>query len=341
MPGDTILQVCNLTTQFTGPGGVVKAVNGVTFHVKAGQTLGVVGESGCGKSVMCLSLIGLIDPPGRIAGGEVWLDGKELLRLSPGELRRVRGREIALVFQDPMSSLNPVLTVGTQLTETIVSHVRVSRAKARRAALRLLAGVGLPDPERLMRRYPFQLSGGMRQRVMIAMALSLRPKVLIADEPTTALDVTVQAQILGEMKRLQKELGTALILVTHDLGVIAAMADTVAVMYAGSIVEYGPCTEVFTHPGHPYTKALLRAVPRLGADDGLVPIPGQPPNLLNLPDCCAFLPRCPLSGEECRGNRPRLHVCGPEHRVACHRSIGELQPYGEDLYEPAAGRRFG
>lgn len=318
MPGNSVLEVSNLATCFTGSAGVVKAVNGVTFAVKAGQTLGVVGESGCGKSVMCLSLVGLIGPPGRIVSGEVWLNGQDLLQLSPKEIRRVRGREIALVFQDPMTSLNPILTVGTQLTETIVSHEEVSKAEARRRALELLARVGLPDPERLMRRYPFQLSGGMCQRVMIAMALSLQPKVLIADEPTTALDVTVQAQILAELKRLQKELGMAIVLITHDLGVVAAMADEVAVMYAGSIVEYGPTVEIFASPGHPYTRALLRSVPRLGGEEELAPIEGQPPTLLNPPGYCAFLPRCTQAGEECSGDKPGLRPFDPGRYVACH-----------------------
>jgi len=317
LPGNSVLEVSNLATCFTGSAGVVKAVNGVTFAVKAGQTLGVVGESGCGKSVMCLSLVGLIGPPGRIVSGEVWLNGQDLLQLSPKEIRRVRGREIALVFQDPMTSLNPILTVGTQLTETIVSHEEVSKAEARRRALELLARVGLPDPERLMRRYPFQLSGGMCQRVMIGMALSLQPKVLIADEPTTALDVTVQAQILAELKRLQKELGMAIVLITHDLGVVAAMADEVAVMYAGSIVEYGPAAEIFASPGHPYTRALLRSVPRLGGEEELAPIEGQPPTLLDLPGYCAYLPRCPQAGEECRVDKPELRALGSGRYVAC------------------------
>lgn len=318
MPGNSVLEVSNLATCFTGSAGVVKAVNGVTFAVKAGQTLGVVGESGCGKSVMCLSLVGLIGPPGRIVSGEVWLNGQDLLQLSPKELRRVRGREIALVFQDPMTSLNPIFTVGTQLTETIVSHEEVSKAEARRRALELLARVGLPDPERLMRCYPFQLSGGMRQRVMIGMALSLQPKVLIADEPTTALDVTVQAQILAELKRLQKELGMAVVLITHDLGVVAAMADEVAVMYAGSIVEYGSAAEIFASPGHPYTRALLRSVPRLGGEEELAPIEGQPPTLLNPAGHCAFLPRCPQAGEKCIGDKPGLRPFDPGRYVACH-----------------------
>ncbi|MBC7323874.1 MAG: ABC transporter ATP-binding protein, partial [Moorella sp. (in: Bacteria)] len=240
-----------------------------------------VGESGCGKSVTALSILRLIEPPGRILSGEVWLNGHDLLKIPPGQLRQVRGREIALVFQDPLTSLNPVLTIGTQLAETIVSHEEVSRAEARRRAVELLFRMGLPDPERLMRLYPFQLSGGMRQRVMMAMAISMRPKVLIADEPTTALDVTVQAQILAELKRLQEEMGMAIILITHDLGVVAAIADEVAVMYAGSIVERGPVAQIFDRPAHPYTRALLRSVPRLGKEE-LVPIGGQPPTLLNL-----------------------------------------------------------
>lgn len=317
MAGNCVLEVSNLATDFAGPKGVVKAVSGVSFAVKAGQTLGVVGESGCGKSVMCLSLIGLIGPPGRIVSGEVRLNGQELLQLSQKELRRVRGREISLVFQDPMTSLNPVLTVGTQLTETIASHERISRTRAKQRALELLVRTGLPDPEKLMRRYPFQLSGGMRQRVMIAMALSMHPRVLIADEPTTALDVTVQAQILAELRRLKEEFGTAIILITHDLGVIAAMADELAVMYAGSIVECGPVAEIFDNPGHPYTKALLDSVPRLGRQDELVPIEGQPPTLLNPPGYCAFLPRCTQAGEECNGDKPGLHPFGPGRYVAC------------------------
>lgn len=317
MSGNCVLEVSNLTTDFTGPEGVVEAVRGVSFAVQAGQTLGVVGESGCGKSVMCLSLVGLVDPPGRIVSGEVRLNGRELLQLAPKELRRVRGRDISLVFQDPMTSLNPVLTVGTQLTETIASHERISRTRAKQRALELLLRTGLPDPEKLMRRYPFQLSGGMRQRVMIAMALSLHPKVLIVDEPTTALDVTVQAQILAELRRLKEEFGTAVILITHDLGVIAAMADELAVMYAGSIVECGPVAEIFENPGHPYTKALLDSVPRLGRQDELVPIEGQPPTLLNPPRHCAFLPRCAQAGEECGRDRPGLRPFGPGRYVAC------------------------
>ncbi|MDK2888637.1 MAG: peptide/nickel transport system ATP-binding protein [Thermoanaerobacter sp.] len=313
-----VLKVNNLSTHFYTRHGVIKAVDRVSFVVAAGKTLGLVGESGCGKSVTALSILRLIEPPGRILSGEVWLNGYDLLKIPKWQLRQVRGREIALVFQDPLTSLNPVLTIGTQLAETIVSHEEVSRAEARRRAVELLARMGLPDPERLMRLYPFQLSGGMRQRVMMAMALSMRPKVLIADEPTTALDVTVQAQILAELKRLQEELGMAIILITHDLGVVAAMADEVAVMYTGSIVERGPVAQIFDRPAHPYTRALLRSVPRLGREE-LVPVKGQPPSLLNLPAHCAFLPRCPQAGAACWGKKPELREIGPGHAAACHR----------------------
>lgn len=313
-----VLRVKNLSTYFHTRHGIIKAVDGVSFEVAAGKTLGLVGESGCGKSVTALSILRLIEPPGRILSGEVWLNGCELLKLPLRQLRQVRGKEIALVFQDPLTSLNPVLTIGTQLAETIVSHEKVSSREARRRAAELLLRMGLPDPERLMRLYPFQLSGGMRQRVMVAMALALRPKVLIADEPTTALDVTVQAQILAELKLLQEELGMAIILITHDLGVVAALADEVAVMYAGSIVERGPVSQIFDRPAHPYTRALLRSVPRLGRVE-LVPVEGQPPSLLNPPVYCAFLPRCPQAGAECRGDRPALREIGPGHVAACHR----------------------
>ncbi|AIS52199.1 peptide ABC transporter ATP-binding protein y4tR [Thermoanaerobacter kivui] len=314
----SVLKVKNLSTYFYTQRGTVRSVNGISFTVAAGRTLCLVGESGCGKSVTALSLLRLIEPPGKIVSGEVWLDGRNLLELPLLELRRVRGKEISLVFQDPLTSLNPVLTIGTQLAETIVSHEEISWAEARRRAVELLLRLGLPDPERLMRLYPFQLSGGMRQRVMMAMALSMRPKVLIADEPTTALDVTVQAQILAELKRLQEELGMAVVLITHDLGVVAAVADEVAVMYAGSIVERGPVAEVFDRPAHPYTRALLRSVPRLDRDE-LVPVEGQPPSLLNLPAHCPFLPRCPQAGAACWGEKPKLREIGPGHAAACHR----------------------
>jgi oligopeptide/dipeptide ABC transporter ATP-binding protein len=312
-----------LTTHFYTRYGVVEAVNGISFTLEAGQTLVLVGESGSGKTATALSLLGLIEPPGVIAAGEVWLNGCNLLELPKKQLRQIRGREISLVFQDPMTSLNPVLTIGSQLYETIIAHERISRTEARRKARELLARVGLPEPERLMRLYPFQLSGGMRQRVMIAIALALRPRILIADEPTTALDVTVQAQILSELRRLQREFNTAIILITHDLGIVAEMAEEVAVMYAGSLVEQGPALEVFENPRHPYTRALLRSVPCLGQKEKLVPIQGHPPSLLNLPDRCAFLPRCPEAGTECFGRKPRLQAVASGHLVACYRVVVE------------------
>ncbi|MEW6573380.1 MAG: ABC transporter ATP-binding protein [Bacillota bacterium] len=324
MPAEgSVLVVKNLTTHFYLSKGVVRAVRGVSFAVGAGRTLGIVGESGCGKSVMTLSLLGLIAPPGRIVSGEVWLDGRDLLRLPEKHLRRVRGREIALVFQDAMASLNPVLTVGTQLTETILSHEGMPRAEAWQRAAGLLARVGLPDPEGLMRRYPFQLSGGMRQRVMIAMALSLHPKVLVADEPTTALDVTVQAQILTELRRLRGEFGAAVILVSHDLGVVAAMADEVAVMYAGSIVEHGPVAAIFARPAHPYTRALLAAVPvpdPARRDEYEVVVKGEPPDPARLPAGCCFHPRCPEAAAVCRRAEPVLKDIGSGHLAACYLS---------------------
>lgn len=331
MPDDAVLTVKDLETVFLTRQGVVRAVNGVSFAVEAGKTLGLVGESGCGKTVTSLSLLGLIEPPGKILSGEVRLNGYDLLNLSQKQLRQVRGREISIVFQNPMTSLNPVLTVGAQMIETILSHERSSRAEARLMAIELLARVGLPYPEKIMKCYPFQLSGGMRQRAMIAMALALRPKVLIADEPTTALDVTVQAQILDELRRLQREFNTAIILITHDLGVVADMADEVAVMYAGSIVEYGGVFEVFKSPCHPYTRALLNAAPRLGGNLELLEhIPGQPPSLLNLPERCAFLPRCPVAVGECGGPRPQLEAVASKHLVACYQAhriwARELQP---------------
>lgn len=321
MHGQPALNVKGLTTHFTTRYGVVKAVNGVSFRVEAGKTLGLVGESGSGKSVTALSLLGLIEPPGEICGGEVWLNGHNLLKLSKKQLRQIRGREISLVFQDAMTSLNPVLTIGTQLTETLIAHEKILRDDAWRKTFELLTRVGLPDPEKIAHRYPFQLSGGMRQRVMIAMALSLRPRVLIADEPTTALDVTVQAQILTELRRLKQEFDTAILLITHDLGVIAEMADDVAVMYAGSMVEIGSVQDVFKNPGHPYTRALLCSVPRLGYENkSLKPIRGQPPSLLNIPDRCAFLSRCAEAGTTCSGKKPVLQAIGPHHLVACYRT---------------------
>jgi len=318
MPGKAVLKVDDLHTVFHTPIGTVRAVNGVSFTLEAGRTLGLVGESGCGKSVMALSLLGLVEPPGRITRGRVRLNGRNLLDLNNEQLRRIRGAEMAMVFQDPMTSLNPVLTVGRQVSETIVSHQNLSRLEARDKTLALLARVGLPNPAKIYSRFPFQLSGGQRQRVLIAMALALKPKVLIADEPTTALDVTVQAQILDELNRLKSELHTAIVLISHDLGIVAGMADEVAVMYAGSIVEQAPAMEIFESPGHPYTCALLHSIPRLGGADKLNPVPGQPPDLLELPGCCAFAPRCPGADRRCRREKPGLRPLCSGRLVACH-----------------------
>ena len=327
MQDDVVLQVNNLTACFDTPYGLVRAVNGVSFAVKAGHTLGIVGESGCGKSVTARALLGLVEPPGRIAGGEVLFGGHDLLALSKEQLRRVRGKEISLIFQDPLTSLNPVLTIGRQVTETIIAHRAVSKKEAKRRALELLSKVGLPKPEKQFRRYPFQLSGGQRQRVMIAIALALDPGVLIADEPTTALDVTVQAQILDELSRLKSESNTGIILITHDLGVIAETADEVAVMYAGSIVEYGPVLDIFENPAHPYTRALLYSVPRLNKKGkSLASIGGQPPDLVDLPGHCAFAPRCRQAGRICRAGKPPLAVVAPGHQAACHYTVNSFTP---------------
>ncbi|NLN20985.1 MAG: ABC transporter ATP-binding protein [Syntrophomonadaceae bacterium] len=326
MTCETVLEVNNLSTCFRTRHGEVRAVSGVSFKLAAGQTLGLVGESGCGKTVTALSLVGLVDPPGEVYAGEVLFGGQNLLELNKKQLREIRGQEIAFVFQDPLTSLNPVLSVGTQMIETILAHRKMSREMARQRAVELLGSVGLPDPEKMLHRYPFQLSGGMRQRVMIAMAFSLQPRILIADEPTTALDVTVQAQILNEMKRLKREFGTAIILITHDLGVVAELADIVAVMYAGSIVEMGSIADIFINPAHPYTQALLRSVPRLSHGNiHLEPVKGQPPSLLNLPDRCAFLPRCPQSKPVCAVEKPQLQEVGSNHKVACHCAVPVLQ----------------
>lgn len=323
---ENLLEVVNLSTRFLTRRGEIRAVNGMSFQIIAGETLGLVGESGSGKTVTALSLVGLIDPPGEICTGEVWFDGRNLLALRRKQLREIRGREISFVFQDPLASLNPVLTIGTQMMEMVMAHEQVTREYARRRAVDMLGRVGLPDPGKLLHRYPFQLSGGMRQRVMIAMALSLHPRLLIADEPTTALDVTVQAQILFELRRLKREFGTSILLITHDLGVVAELADRVAVMYAGSIVEMGRIADIFENPAHPYTRALLRSVPRLSRRSGfLEPVKGQPPSMLNLPDYCAFLPRCPQAKSVCYEGKPQLQALGHNHLVACYCARAERQ----------------
>jgi len=321
MATSPLLSVEHLEVQFKTQDGIVRAVNDVSFHVDRGETLGIVGESGSGKSVTAMSLMRLIpNPPGKIAGGRVMFDGEDLLQLSEPDMRHIRGNRIAMIFQDPMTSLNPVLTIGRQITESLELHMKLSNREARRRAVELLQMVGIPSADRRLDDYPHQFSGGMRQRVMIAMGLSCNPELLIADEPTTALDVTIQAQILELIKRLQHELGTAVIIITHDLGVVAGMADRVQVMYAGRIVEEGPTGEIFAQPRMPYTIGLLRSIPRLDDEQGrkLNPIRGLPPDLINLPQICPFSPRCDyFQAGQCDAQVPPLRDVAPDHRAAC------------------------
>ena len=316
-----LLEVENLQTQFFTSAGVVKAVDGISYTVDEGETVAIVGESGCGKSVSALSILRLVaDPPGRVVGGSIKFMGKDLLELSDEEIRHVRGKDIAMVFQEPMTSLNPVLTIGRQLTETLETHLGMSRAAADARALELMGLVGISDPKRRLSQYPHHLSGGMRQRVMIAMALACEPKLIIADEPTTALDVTIQAQILELMKDLTRRLGVALIVITHNLGVVARYADRVNVMYAGRIIETGKAVDIYHNPRHPYTVALLKSVPRLDQPRKakLDPVEGQPPDLTRLDDGCSFRPRCRYSVERCAHEFPPLDAAGDaNHFSAC------------------------
>jgi oligopeptide/dipeptide ABC transporter ATP-binding protein len=320
VPADPILQVRSLETHFKTDAGVVKAVDRVSFDLHKGETLGIVGESGSGKSVTNLSLMRLIpSPPGKIVGGQVMFHERDLMTVSDQEMRSIRGNKISMIFQDPMTSLNPFLRVSTQLIETIRLHQGLSSRSARALAVEMLAMVGIPKPEARIDSYPHQFSGGMRQRVMIAMALSCKPEVLIADEPTTALDVTIQAQILEIIKRLSEELGTAVIMITHDLGVVAGMCDSVAVMYAGKIVERATTKELFANPKHPYTRGLIKSVPRLDQDhrERLFSIDGQPPNLIDLPDACPFYPRCEDAMDICRRQYPDAEALTESREVSC------------------------
>ena len=315
-----LLEIDDLRTQFFTSAGTVKAVDGISYTVDEGETVAIVGESGCGKSVSALSVLRLIpDPPGRIVGGNINFSGKNLLELSDDEIRNVRGRDITMVFQEPMTSLNPVLTIERQLTETIMHHLSASLETARGRAVELLELVGISDAETRLKQYPHHFSGGMRQRVMIAMALSCEPKLIIADEPTTALDVTIQAQILELMKSLTKRLGVALIVITHNLGVVARYADRGNVMYAGKIVESGSAADIYHRARHPYTLGLLQSVPRLDLPrtERLVPIPKQPPDLTRLDDGCAVRPRCPYVAERCETEIPPLELVGEGHHAAC------------------------
>jgi oligopeptide transport system ATP-binding protein len=316
----TLLEVKNLRTYFFTDDGVVKAVDGISYDLEEGETIGLVGESGCGKSVSALSLLRLIPtPPGKIVDGEVWFEGENLLKVSEEEVRHIRGNRIAMIFQEPMTSLNPVLTIGRQVTEALELHMRMDRRSATRRAIELLEMVGIPDAPTRLKEYPHQFSGGMRQRVMIAMGLSCNPRLLLADEPTTALDVTIQAQILETMAQLSKEFGTAVIIITHNLGVIARYAQRVNVMYAGKIVEASTSREVYGSPRHPYTIGLLKSVPRLDKvkKDKLDPIDGFPPDLVNMPPGCSFYPRCQYRIDRCREEEPPLMLAGESHYSAC------------------------
>ena len=320
-PASSLLEVRDLRTFFELESGVVRAVDGVSFALDRGRVLGLVGESGCGKTMTALSLMRLVPRPGRIVGGQVWLEGRDLLALPERDMRAVRGEGMAMIFQEPMTSLNPVFTVGSQIAEAIRLHRRVSRRAAWARAVELLDEVGMPDPVRRAREYPHRLSGGMCQRVMIAIAISCEPHVLIADEPTTALDVTIQAEILDLLRTLRERHGMALLLITHDLGVVAEQADEVAIMYAGRIVEHASVLEIFERPLHPYTQALLRSMPGVGSErrDRLETIPGQVPDLLRLPSGCHFRDRCPNAISRCAEEDPPLEEKAARHTAACIR----------------------
>ena len=319
---EPLLSVRGLTTSFGGP----PVVDGIGFDLMPGEVLGVVGESGSGKSVMALSILGLLSPPGRVTRGSVRFAGEDLLAKSEAEMERIRGARISMIFQEPMTSLNPVFTIGDQIAETLREHQGLDRRAARRKAVELLAMVEIAAAERRVDDYPHQMSGGMRQRVMIAMALACRPALLIADEPTTALDVTVQAQILDLLRALQRELGMAVIMITHDLGVVAGMADRICVMYGGRVVEQGPADAVFADPSMPYTAGLLRSIPRLDrpAERRLTPIRGTPPESIGAARACRFAPRCDFAAEICRTQVPPLRSVGEGRVAACHFDIGDV-----------------
>ncbi|OFW08373.1 MAG: peptide ABC transporter ATP-binding protein [Acidobacteria bacterium RIFCSPLOWO2_12_FULL_59_11] len=326
----TLLEVRDLRTHFFTQEGVVKAVDGITYDLQEGETMGLVGESGCGKSVSSLSLMRLVaDPPGKIVGGEIEFQGRDILKMPEDEMLSIRGNRMAMIFQEPMTSLNPVLTIGRQLSETLELHRGMDKQASRKRSVELLQMVGIPEADSRIDDYPHQFSGGMRQRVMIAMALSCDPKLLLADEPTTALDVTIQAQVLEVMKKLATETGTAVIIITHNLGVVARYAERINVMYAGKIIERSTAREVFKNPAHPYTLGLLHSVPRLdeAIKEKLDPIEGLPPDLVDLPPGCAFVPRCRFAKEKCTQEYPPLASVGKEHVAACWVDVktGELR----------------
>ena len=314
-----LLEMHDLKTFFTTKRGVVKAVNGVSYKVEAGRTLGVVGESGSGKSVSAMSMLQLLDGNGYIAGGSIMFDGKDLTKMSLSEMQKIRGNAISVIFQEPMTSLNPVFTIERQVSEPFIIHQGLSKEEARKKVVEMLADVKIPNPEVVAKQYPHQLSGGMRQRVMIAMALACKPKLLIADEPTTALDVTIQAQILELMNDLRHKLGMSIIMITHDLGVVAQMCEKIAVMYAGHIVEYGTTDEIFYNPQHEYTKGLINSIPKLNAEEKerLVPIEGQPVDLLNPPAGCPFAPRCKSCMKVCLNKMPPRTELSDTHYTYC------------------------
>jgi oligopeptide transport system ATP-binding protein len=317
---DLLLDIKGLETEFKTPDGIIHAVNGVSFGLKEGETLGVVGESGCGKSVTMLSVLGLIpSPPGKVVSGEAFFFGQDLLKMTKEEIRHVRGAQIGMIFQDPMTSLNPVLTIGRQIEEPLMLHIGMTKKQAQERAAELLGMVGIPNAKERLNDYPHQYSGGMRQRVMIAMALSCSPQVLIADEPTTALDVTIQAQIMDLVKRLRNELGMTIIWITHDLGVVAGLAQRVMVMYGGLIIEEAPVNELFANPSHPYTVGLIGSLPRVDETEHsrLFSIDGQPPVLYQKPHACPFAPRCKWAMERCWKENPALETIANEHRIAC------------------------
>lgn len=327
MESKALLQVKQLQTAFNTEGGKIRALDGVSFQVEKGKTLAVVGESGCGKSVTAMSIMGLVqEANGFIEGGEILFNGNDLAKYTREQIRRIRGNEIAMIFQEPMTALNPVYTVGDQIGEVFRIHQGMSRKQARQEALRMLKMVSMPSPEKRLDEYPFQLSGGMRQRIVIAMALACEPSLLIADEPTTALDVTIQAQILRLMKSLQKEKGTSIMFITHDLGVVAEVADHVVVMYAGKAVEYGPVRDIFKNPQHPYTKGLLKSIPSLDdkKTEKLFTIEGTVPGLKNLPKGCRFNTRCTQAKDACFESNPEFTKVDPNgHKVACYAVEGD------------------
>jgi oligopeptide transport system ATP-binding protein len=336
MTAEPLLRVEGLKTVFQTKGKTVTAVTGVNLELALGETLGIVGESGSGKSVTMLSVMRLIpSPPGRIVGGSVQFGGRDLLKLSKEEMRKVRGKEIAMIFQDPMTSLNPVLTISHQMSEAIMLHLGLDRKAARARALELLQQVGIPDAANRLDDYPHQFSGGMRQRVMIAMGLSCNPRLLIADEPTTALDVTIQAQIVALVKRLRDEAGMSVIWITHDLGIVAGLAQRIVVMYAGHVMENAPVGELYANPRHPYTLGLLGAIPRLdgAGSKRLTPIPGLPPDLGNPPAGCPFVTRCPFRIDKCATERPAPMPVGPQHYSACWVDVSAVRtPRHEPAY---------